>query len=468
MIIRLAIVRLAGILPVVALLGLSSANAIAADPESAQPTEPPSDPARTIVHHETNHLAYALPFANLDMAQMRAFVLGNRTFNLRWATAPASATDVDGLGPTFVQHSCSACHLRDGRSRLPETSGEAITRAAIKLTPRHPEDRDTLLRLFGEDLQVQAILGVPPEATARVHWQPAARVTIGSRSVDLHRPDIVISDSLDADLSSRLWHDALVAPAVFGLGLIENIDVETLLEYQDPDDRDGDGISGRGQWLPGTSAPRLGRFGWKAGTASLREQILAAAFADMGLTSAEHPGENCPPAQAACLAAPRGDTVDLTERAVQALETYLRLLAVPAQRNTSPQFARGRAVFHALGCQRCHREQMRTGAGSPIAVLNHQTIQPYSDFLLHDLGDQLADHRQIGSATSNEWRTPPLWGLGLQTTVNGHMRLLHDGRADGVEQAILWHGGEAADSRERYRAASDQQREDLLAFLVGL
>lgn len=429
---------------------------------------PPVESMEGITHHETNRLAYSLPFANLDMAQMRAFVLGNRTFNLRWAIAPASAEDVDGLGPTFAQHSCSSCHLRDGRSRLPQANGEAIAQAVIKLSPKRARDRDWLLAQFGGELQAQAVAGVPREASAQVLWVDSHRVSVGPRQIELQRPTVQLADALDPGLHKRVDPDILVAPAVFGLGLIENIDAATILEYEDPEDRDHDGISGRAHRVNGAQDATLGRFGWKATATTLREQITTAAFADMGLTSAEHPDENCPTAQRRCRDAPRGNTVDLTERAVQALESYLRLLAVPAPRSPSPQFARGREMFREFQCERCHRETLHTGAGSAIALLNHQTIHPYSDFLLHDLGEALADHRHAGAAAPNEWRTPPLWGLGLQTTVNGHLRLLHDGRAEGFEQAILWHGGEAEQSRERYRSASDQERGELLEFLGAL
>lgn len=420
-------------------------------------------------HNETNRMAYSLPFANLDMAQMRAFVMGNRTFNLRWAVAPGSARDVDGLGPTFAQHSCSSCHLRDGRSRLPEAGGAAIAQAVIKISPKHPRDSAWLQEHFGDALQAHAIANVPAEATAQVHWQEAQHASVGNRQVTLQRPQVRISAALDRRLTKRAHFDALVAPAVFGLGLLENVDAQTVLSLTDPDDRDHDDISGRAHWIDKNGKPVLGRFGWKASATSLREQITTAAWADMGLTSADHPLENCPSKQSQCRAAVTGEDVDLSDRAIQALETYLRVLAVPSARTEqSPQAQRGRALFHRFQCAACHRETLQTGSGSSIALLNNQSIRPYTDLLLHDLGPELADHRHVGNAEPNEWRTPPLWGLGLLHTVNDHQRLLHDGRANGIEEAILWHGGEAANSRERYRTANEQQRVDLLEFLRAL
>lgn len=440
------------------------AFAFAAANSSAAPS-----PAPPLQHEETNRQAFSLPYSELSMADLRAFVLGNRTFNLRWVAAPASAVEVDGLGPTFAQPSCSSCHLHDGRSRLPEASGAELTHAVVKLTPRQSSDRNWLEHRYGAELQSGAVAGVRSEGAVHVDWIDVAEHHLDGERVVLRRPHLRLAGQDGHALASRAKLDALVAPAVFGLGLVENIDEADLLAREDPNDRDGDGISGRAQRLVRGEKNVIGRFGWKAGAATLREQAAAAAWSDMGLTSLVHPVESCPKTQRTCRDAPRGGTPDLSERALAALETYLRLLAVPAARSeSSPRAQQGRTVFRSMQCDGCHRESLRTGTDSPIALLNERVFSPYSDFLLHDLGEGLADSRQVGVAAPREWRTPPLWGLGLQRTVNGHLRLLHDGRAEGFTEAILWHDGEARRSRDRFVAARPEQRAALLDFLGSL
>lgn len=423
-----------------------------------------SNVARPIHHDATNAQAYSLPFSNIGLAELREFTQGNRLFNLRWSAAPASTPDFDGLGPTFAERSCSACHLRDGRGRTPDVDGAARALPVIKLTARRPADRRWLERSFGSELQLSAIPDAAPEAVLRVQWRAAERIEIGGRAIDLRRPTWKIESARFRGLGRRAHLDTLVAPAVFGLGLIENIPEATLLALQDPDDRDGDGISGRAN----VDARGLGRFGWKASTVALRDQVALAAHADMGLTSSIHPAENCPERQRDCRTL-RHASPDLADRGLLALEAYLRLLAVPAPRTErSAAAVRGRGRFREFGCAACHVETLRTGTTSAHAVLNDQLIAPYSDFLLHDLGAGLADHRTERVAQPSEWRTAPLWGLGLQRTVNGHLRLLHDGRAEGFEEAILWHDGEARTSRERFRSADASARDELLHFLESL
>ncbi|MBT5781176.1 MAG: c-type cytochrome, partial [Rhodospirillaceae bacterium] len=217
-------------------------------------------------------------------------------------------------------------------------------------------------------------------------------------------------------------------------------------------------------WDPLAGAERLGRFGWKAGEAGLMQQTAAAAFGDMGLTSALHPEQSCPPPQHACQAAPAAAGPELSAERLAALVAYLRYLAPPPRQNAeNPAVKRGKKLFHATGCAACHIPSAQTGP--PFAG---QKIAPYSDLLLHDMGQGLADNRPDFTATGQEWRTPPLWGLGALMAVNGHEFLLHDGRARGIAEAILWHGGEARPAREAFSTMDAGARADLLAFLRSL
>jgi CxxC motif-containing protein (DUF1111 family) len=248
------------------------------------------------------------------------------------------------------------------------------------------------------------------------------------------------------------------------------VPVETLEALADPDDADGDGISGRINWLTDVTGKRAaGRFGWKANVATLREQGAGAAVGDIGITSALFPAQNCPPVQTACRAAAADPAPELKPSFLDRLEIYARTLAVPMARNLDdPTVAHGLQLFRDLGCASCHMPTLKTDASAALPELRNQTFHPFTDLLLHDMGEALADHRPDHSATGTEWRTPPLWGLGLLEKVNGHDRLLHDGRARGPAEAILWHGGEAEAAREKFRNADAADRAALIAFLNAL
>jgi len=264
---------------------------------------------------------------------------------------------------------------------------------------------------------------------------------------------------------------ARVAPAVIGMGLLEAIPEETLRALADPDDRDGDGISGRLNtvWDAIAKKPAVGRFGWKASVPGLRQQIAMAALGDIGLTTSLYPEQNCPVAQADCRKAENGGEPEIEDDFLDRLELYSQTLAVPLRRDVEdPQVMRGEALFAQTGCAACHVMTLKTGAHASRQELSHQTIHPFTDLLLHDMGEGLADGRPDFLASGSEWRTPPLWGLGLVRVTNKHEYLLHDGRARGFAEAILWHGGEAAAAKERFRTLPQDERAALLAFLRSL
>jgi CxxC motif-containing protein (DUF1111 family) len=268
----------------------------------------------------------------------------------------------------------------------------------------------------------------------------------------------------DVQLSPR------VAPAVFGVGLLEAVPVADILATADPDDTDGDGISGRPNWVADVASggTSLGRFGWKANVPTVEQQNAGAFHGDLGITSALFPDENCPPEQAACGSALSGGVPELDAAKLERVTFYTRTLAVPARRDVGqPATTEGEELFSSLGCASCHLPELRTG-DSAIAALSDQVIHPYTDLLLHDMGPGLADGRPDGEASGSEWRTAPLWGIGLVDTVNGHTRFLHDGRARDLSEAVLWHGGEAAASADAFRALPARARDTLIAFLESL
>jgi CxxC motif-containing protein (DUF1111 family) len=257
---------------------------------------------------------------------------------------------------------------------------------------------------------------------------------------------------------------------MIGLGLLEAVPDETLLALADPDDTDGDGVSGRvnNVWDNVAKTPAIGRFGWKAGQPTLKNQNTGAAVGDIGLTSAIHPSENCAAEQTSCVAAIKGGTPELTDEYVEKLTLYTASLAVPAQRNLADGKVReGGELFRAMGCTSCHMPTLKSGKHN-LPEISNQVFHPFTDLLLHDMGEGLADNRPDFEASGSEWRTPPLWGLGLVPVVNGHQFLLHDGRANGFAEAILWHGGEAETAKERFRTAPKAEREALIAFLQSL
>jgi CxxC motif-containing protein (DUF1111 family) len=287
----------------------------------------------------------------------------------------------------------------------------------------------------------------------------------------LRRPRYRLARLAYGSTGDTLMLSPRVAPAMIGLGLLEAVPAETIRAHSDPDDRDHDGISGRPNvsWDARANAPALGRFGWKAEQPTVMQQAAGAFAGDMGITSSLFTTENHTPAQRACSGRPSGGAPEIPDELLEKVTLYARVLAVPARR--APQDAtvrRGEALFGRAGCAGCHLPELRTGPVADLPELANQVIHPYTDLLLHDLGDDLADGRPTYAANGREWRTPPLWGAGLVPVVNGHSYYLHDGRARGLGEAILWHGGEAARSRAAYIAMSATERADLLAFVGSL
>ncbi|MBX3222542.1 MAG: thiol oxidoreductase [Labilithrix sp.] len=417
--------------------------------------------------------AFTRPLANLHGPRRDDFFLGNAVFNRGWVTAPASVADFDGLGPLFNATNCSACHFKDGRGRPPEKPDEKLLSMLVRLSVPGVSAQGGPMPepAYGEQLQENGILGVPAEGTTRVTYVEEAGAFADGATYSLRRPSYRIEELGYGPLAPDVMMSPRTAPFMIGLGLLEAIPEETILALADPDDRDGDGISGRPNrvWDVERQRAVVGRFGWKANQPSLRQQNAGAFAGDIGITSALFPEEGCTAVQEACRVAPTGDTPQLRDLLLEQVTFYTHTLAVPGRRDVdSLEVRRGRKLFEAARCSSCHVPTFETGIVADLPEVSSQVIHPFTDLLLHDMGPDLADGRPDFEASGVEWRTAPLWGIGLVRTVNRHSYLLHDGRARGFAEAILWHGGEAARSRESFVAMPKADRDALVAFLESL
>lgn len=427
--------------------------------------------------------AFRQPVEGLPFEQRMPFVLGRAIFDKIWVSAPSSTTASDGLGPLYNARSCQQCHLRNGRGLPPDGQGSR-NRNGLLLRLGIPGNGHTGALgvtpepTYGTQLQTFAVAGLPAEARVEVHYRYQRVELAGGESVELRTPVYRLQEPGYGAFHPQLQVSPRLAPAMIGLGLLELIPEADLLAAEDPDDRDGDGISGRANRVfhPDHARPQLGRFGWKAGHSDLRLQNASALNLDLGIANPDYPhaAGDCTAAQPACLQAPDGNTtaqdgLEASAEMMAVLHFYTRHLAVPPRRHTDdPEVQAGERLFSAIGCSQCHTPTQRTSQAADRPALSGRLIHPYTDLLLHDMGAGLADGRPEYAASGREWRTPPLWGLGLHQAVSGERALLHDGRARTLQEAILWHGGEAEAARERFRRLDQPQRKQLLLFLESL
>jgi CxxC motif-containing protein (DUF1111 family) len=418
--------------------------------------------------------AFTFVAGNANDETRALFALGNAVFTESWQPMGTSDTDADGLGPVFNRKSCSDCHVNNGRGQAPRNSVATVQSMLVRISvPNEASEhqRPKPVPSYGNQIQDRAIAGVAPEARIRVHWQESAGTFADGSSYALRRPRLELSEFGFGPMPGNTRFSARVANPLIGLGLLELIPDQTLLQIADPDDHDRDGISGRVNRVgsPDGADSTIGRFGWKASSASLLSQNAAATRDDIGITNVIFPDENCRTAQRECDAAVSHDGVEMSPELLELLTVYTRWLAVPRQRGAAnPDVNRGFDLFVEMGCGSCHVPTLVTGEDPDAPELSAQIIHPFTDLLLHDMGEGLSDGRPDFLATGKEWRTAPLWGIGLTEKVSGHTEFLHDGRARSLEEAILWHGGEAQLSRDRYRSSNAQQRSLLLVFLNSL
>ncbi|NLD75434.1 MAG: c-type cytochrome [Acidimicrobiales bacterium] len=413
--------------------------------------------------------AFEQPVPGMDSQQRRTFAVGNSLFNQNWVTAPASTTGRDGLGPIFNAQSCSSCHFRDGRGRPPESADDPERGLLVRISVAGDDGAEPH-PVYGDQFQDRALRDQTAEGSVVITTTERPGRFADGTAYSLAVPDYALITADGTDISGSLMVSPRVAPQVIGVGLIEAIPEEDVIAAEDPDDADGDGVSGRAHMVtdPRTGETVLGRFGWKAAVPTVEAQNAAAFVGDLGITSSLHPDQPCTAVQTECLAAPSGGEPEIEDDELAQVTFYTRTLAVPARRDVrADDVVAGEKLFSEIGCAACHTPTQRSGP-SDIEALHEQTFSPFTDLLLHDMGPDLADGRPDGDASGREWRTPPLWGIGLVERVNDHTRYLHDGRARSLSEAVLWHGGEASTAQGRFTRLLAAERRALLVFLESL
>jgi CxxC motif-containing protein (DUF1111 family) len=426
--------------------------------------------------------AYSEPAAVLDAKRRQLFMAGRSVFNRQWA-AIVSLNGDWGLGPTFVADRCAACHVNAGRGSPPPDGDAQLLSMLVRVSVPGVQANGAPMPHphYGAQLQNRSLDGshvdlaygprpVPPEAVLRLDWEERVVLLADGVRVPLRKPRLRIESLQFGPLGDDAMLSLRLAQPVFGLGLLDAVPEAELLAIARRQREQG--FNGRPNYVWDAIAQRtaIGRYGWKAGQASLREQVAQAAIEDMGVASNLFPGQNCPAVQAACAEQLPGNVPEIIDHELDALELWLRGLAVPARRNVdSERLQRGEQLFADASCDVCHVPELRTANVFPaLPALANQAPRAYTDLLLHDMGEALADGRPEYRAGARDWRTPPLWGLGLSAVVSGSSALLHDGRARNVTEAILWHGGEAAVSREAFRNFSAAEREALITFVESI
>lgn len=442
--------------------------------------------AATVRGKLVNADIFSHPSSNLDLEGRQRFQIGNGLFRKDWVPAPSSTQASDGLGPLFNARSCQGCHIKDAGGVVPDP-GEVPVSLFLRLSvpPRNDAERRELARslavlpepTYGHQLQTFAVTGLPAEARMQVEWEEISVALQGGESVLLRKPTYSVTDLGFGPMREDVMFSPRIAPQMIGMGLLEAIHEADILANANRRD-DPDGVVGKARVLrdPVDGRILLGRFGWKAGQPGVRQQSARAFLDDMGLSTPllpEHSGE-CTPRQSACLSMPHGAQPALGEEEVPGdlldfVTFYSSNLAVPARRDVDdPQVLEGKRLFHAARCTACHVPKFVTRRDAAEEAQRFQLIWPYTDLLLHDMGEGLADNRPEGNASGREWRTAPLWGAGLVRTVNPRGSYLHDGRARTLLEAIIWHGGEAQAARDRVVAMQPAERAALLRFLESL
>ncbi len=392
--------------------------------------------------------------------------LGDKAFEQTFVSAPAPV--FGGLGYIFNNVSCISCHHNDGKGT--PTAGLQNSSLLIRVSLPGTDEHGAPLSIPGYGFQIQdkALIGITPEATVNIQYTNVPVTYPDGTTVTLRKPTYTLTNPYYPLPSSYLVSPRL-APPVFGIGLLDNVPESTILSFADEDDANGDGISGKPNYIFDTALniKRIGRFGLKANTISLQNQVALAYQQDMGVTNYLFPDENSKSQSQD----KQGNTttIELPDSTLNAVIFYVKTLAVPARRDVNDATnKKGEALFNQINCSGCHKTTMYTGYVTDVPSLSNQRIHPYTDLLLHDMGDGLADGRPDFLATGSEWRTTPLWGLGMLQKVQGVAYYLHDGRAQSIEEAILWHGGEAEKSKTAFMNLSKGDRDALLAFLKSL
>lgn len=446
----------------------------------ANEADPGVDPAFIVTATGSN--AYSEPAPALSYQETKPFLQGRSHFKRRWI-APITFNGEWGLGPTFIQTRCSECHINNGRGGPPDAPGEQLSTMLVRLslpgTDEHGGPKPD--PNYGDQIQNNALQGqevdlqyarelVPAEAQVFVDWEEHRFTFADGETIALRKPKLRLEKLAFGPLGAGAMLSLRNTQPVIGMGLLEAVPEDSLRAIAA--EQRAAGLNGRINLVWDFVGQRMavGRFGWKAGQATLMGQTAAAFLGDLGVTSKFLRVNNCPPIQHACLNQDPANDPEIIDSDMDDFEAWLRGLAAPARRDASaPLVQQGEALFATAGCASCHRPVLRTAPEFPaFPKLANRSFAPYTDLLLHDMGEELADQRPEFLAGGRDWRTAPLWGLGLSKTVNGQSALLHDGRARTVAEAIAWHGGEAAASRDAFRALSKAERAALVRFVESI
>ena len=412
--------------------------------------------------------AFTQPFDALAPRYAEAFRRGGGLFRQAWVIGPSvDHPDETGLGPLYNRLSCIACHVKNGRGAAPDSENGVPRDMVVRLSvpgrdahggpPPHPA--------YGGQFNSEGVPGVDGEGRVTIGYDSVEVELSGGERIELRRPHLSFRHLAYGPLGEETKTSLRNAPPVFGLGLLDAVSESEILS----------GVAdGRGRanyvWDVESGKSVLGRFGLKANQPSLRQQVAGAFVEDIGITSDLFPHESCTATQSACLAsAGHENKPELTHAQLDAVVDYIRALSPPPRRDTdNPGIKQGEALFAQLACDACHRPTLRIGRFDPASALSGAEIHPYTDLLLHDMGEGLADGRDDFDAGPRDWRTAPLWGLGLAGKGGDGANFLHDGRARTLAEAILWHGGDARAAADAFRALAKDERNALLAFLQSL
>lgn len=441
--------------------------------------------------YATGRNAFSFPAANLEDAERTRFVIGNSFFKRNWVEAPASTKARDGLGPHFIARSCGGCHVQDGRGEPPEIFNRLgdtkdptvalLMRLSIPGKDAHGGPKHD--PVYGDQFNNAAIQGVKPEGRVTLRYETINGKFADGTPYTLQKPAYGLADLGYGPMHPDVMVSPRISPQIIGVGLLEAIaEADILANAADQAAAPGP-IKGvpNTVWDAPSGRMMTGRFGWKANVATIAHQTGGAFQGDMGITSRHFTNETCTPAQKDCLAAPSGKSastkgqpgVEIDDKTFDDVVFYQATLAPPARRKINDaQVLQGQALFAQAQCAACHRPSYVSKEGPfphlTSKALNGQRIFPYTDLLLHDMGERLADNRPDFGANGRQWKTPALWGTGLIKDVNSHTRLLHDGRANGVLEAILWHGGEAEASKDQVLQMKKADRDALVKFVESL
>ncbi|WP_227428913.1 di-heme oxidoredictase family protein [Psychrobacter sp. I-STPA6b] len=434
------------------------------NPTPSQPRQwTPAGGQATIAYNE--HRPFLTLIPHLDINQLSGVSQGRELFITNWTPAGEGRALFDGLGPLFNAVSCTSCHSDSGRVSpyLADgtTTDGVLFRIGNKQGDVHP--------IWGAQLQPKVIdntVGLLAEGKVHAHTKSASATALKNEGLSYYQFELTPYDSNQHLGNYHLG--ARIAPQLLGMGLLDLVPEDVILANADPDDTDNNGISGRVHWVFEGGQKRIGRFGWKAINSSLRTQNATAMSQDMGLTTPVHIDSSCTPDQPLCTLLPLGGSPEVSDASLSAVVSFMTALSVPERRiHDQVRFDKGADLFEQVGCAQCHIPTLTTGESQQFYELSNQTIYAYTDLLLHDMGEGLDDGVKEINAESYEWRTPPLWGIGI-VAKDKNARFLHDGRAKTLKEAILWHGGEAEKTREQFQQLTEQEQQTLLQFLQGI